>query len=161
MRFHPVARVATAVLLVVVVIASVIVARLREAHGLTLLQVFLGVVFLMLAAATLEVFGVAHRLVPGGIERVVAFRQPVIIHWADVVAIGWSANVRWYELRSSRGERLRVDQRLTAMDSFARAALEGIPGHVLDRQPGLRQQLENAARGLAPPDERDRGESVG
>jgi hypothetical protein len=158
MRYRPATRATSLVLLVFGVAVFVIVSFFRERHDVTVLQVFLAIVVLMLTSGTIQVFGIAHRLVPGGIERRSPFRQRVLVRWADVSAIEWVPRTRWYELASRRGERLRVAQQLTNVEAFARAALEGIPAEVIDARPGLRAQLDETARGISPPIDHDREE---
>ncbi len=155
MRFSPVVRAACVLLLVAVAIAGA-VASGRQGSGAMVLRIFLAVALGLIGLGTVEVLGVAHRLVPGGIERVAPGRRRVLIRWSEVVAIEWIAEARWYQLTSRSGERVRVYQQLRGVSSFARAALEGVPPQVIAARPGLRRQLELASQGVPPPEpERD------
>ncbi len=158
LRYPRATRVMSLVLLVFGICASVVVWTLRGVRDVNALQVFLAMLVAMLLFATIQVFGVAHRLVPGGIERVSPGRQRVILRWGDVAAIQWVPKARAFELQSRRRDRVHVEAQLTNMERFARAALEGIPPEVIDARPGVRQQLEQLAGGRTPPLEPDRDE---
>lgn len=116
-------------------------------------RIALAVVTLALVGATVDVFQVAHRLRPDGIERVTPWSRRAVIRWAEVASIEWVERGRWFELRARSGERIRVPDQLRHVDAFARAVLEGVPAAALDARPGLRQRLEQLARGARPPDE--------
>ncbi len=158
LRYPPATRVTSVVLLVFGISASVVVLMLRGVRDPNALQVFLAILVLMLLFATVQVFGVAHRLVPGGIERVSPGRQRVLLRWGDMAAIQWVPKTRAFELESRRHDRVRVEAQLTNVERFARAALEGISPEVIDARPGVRRQLEELARGRTPPLEPDRDE---
>lgn len=151
MQFGPAARATCAALLLAAAVALVALSmRSRTTEG-SALKAFLAVAVLMLGAATIEVFGVAHRLLPGGIERVAPGRTRGILRWANVVDVEWSPRTQWYEVRTRDGEMVRVYQQLGGIAAFARAALDGLPAEVLEARPELRQQLEATARGLPAP----------
>ncbi len=158
MQFGPVERATCALLLVVGTLALVLFSMRSRATEGGALKAFLVIAVLMCGAATVEAFGVAHRLVPGGIERVAPGRARVMLRWVDVVDIDWSPTTRWYEVRTRAGERARVYVQLSGIASFARAALEGVPCEILDVRPGLRRQLEAQAGGVAPPGAAERDE---
>lgn len=155
MQYGALARVAAALLLVLAVAALLFVGTRHHGSGSTAPKVFLVVASLALGAATVEVFGVAHRLRSDGIERVAPWRPRAVVRWAEVTSLEWVEATHWFELRSRSGERVRVSRQLTGMAAFARAALEGVPAHVIDARPGLRHRLEQLARGVQPPDEPD------
>jgi len=117
---------------------------------------FLALFLAAVVATAFEVFGVAHRMTPDGLERVAPWRPRVTIRWSEVTAFAWSGPTRSYDLRARGGERIRVYEGLTGIAAFARAALAGAPAEVLDAQPGLRQRLEERARGIPPPIETGR-----
>ena len=158
MHFGPVVRGVCALLFAGSVGALVLVSARYRGSDASALKTFLTLAVLILGAGTVELFGVSHRLVPGGIERVAPMRKRLVIHWPDVVAIEWSPVLRWYEVTAGDGERVRVYQQLTGIPAFARAVLEGVPAAVIDARPGLRGQLENASRGVSPPAEVERDE---
>lgn len=153
MQYGAAARVAAALLLVVAVGALLFVGTRHHGAGSTAPKAFLVLASLALGAATVEVFGVAHRLRADGIERVAPWRARAVVRWAEVTSIEWVEATRWFELRARSGERIRVPRQLSGMAAFARAALEGVPAEVIDAQPGLRHRLEQLARGIEPPDE--------
>jgi hypothetical protein len=158
MQFGPVVRTVSLLLVVAAATALLVVSLRVRGAELGVVRIFLVVLVLLLGAGVVEVFGVAHRLVPGGIERVAPARKRVLVRWSDVESVEWSARTGWYEVRARNGEVVRVYRQLTGMAAFARAALDGAPAHVLDANPGLRQRLELVARGLEPPDEPEREE---
>ena len=153
MQYGAAARVTVALLLVLAVGALLFVGTRHHGGGSTPPKVFLALVSLALGAATVDVFGVAHRLRADGIERVAPWRPRVVVHWAEVTSMAWVEATGWFELRARSGERIRVHRQLSGMAAFARAALEGVPAGVIDAQPGLRHRLEQLARGVVPPDE--------
>ncbi len=161
MQFGPAARAVCAVLLVIATVSLVMFSLRSCGTEGGALKAFLGFAVLLCVAATVEVFGVAHRLVPGGIERVAPGRARLVLRWGDVVHFEWSPSTRWYELRTRAGERARVYAQLSGIASFARAALEGVPAEVVDATPGLRSQLEAQARGVEPPGAVERDEWQG
>jgi hypothetical protein len=155
MQYGAPARISAALLFVVAVAALLLVGTRHHGAGSGAPKVFLVVASLALGAATVEVFGVAHRLRPDGIERVMPWRPRAVIRWAEVTSLEWVEATHWFELRARSGERVRVHRQLTGMVTFARAVLEGVPAEVIDARPGLRQRLEQLARGATPPDEPD------
>lgn len=157
MQFGPVVRGACVVLLVGAA-AALAVASMRSGPDAAPLTAFLGLALGMIGVGTLEVFGVAHRLVPGGIERVAPWRRRALVRWADVVAVAWIPSARWYQLTSRDGVRIRVYEQLSGLASFARAVLDGVPAAVIDERPSLRRHLEGTARGESLPDDSDRAE---
>jgi Bacterial PH domain len=158
MQFRPLVRATSVLLLVVAAAAGLMVSARHRGAEAGALEVFLALAVLLLGAGAVEVLGVAHRLAPDGIERVAPGRKRTLVRWSDVVGIDWIATTRWYELTSRDGERVRVYQQLSGLPSFARAALDGIPAEVVDARRGLRRQLEQASRGVAPPDDSEREE---
>ena len=155
MQFGRVVR-GTCLLLLVGVAAALAVASMRRGPDAAALTAFLALALVMLGAGTVEVFGVAHRLVPGGIERVAPGRRRALVRWEDVVAVEWIPSARWYELTSRDGVRIRVYQQLNGIASFARAVLDGVPARVIDGRPDLRRHLERSSRGQPLPDDSDR-----
>jgi hypothetical protein len=146
-------------LLVASAATALLAVSLRQRGGdASALRLFLLLVLVALGAATIEVFGVAHRVTPQAIERVAPWRQRATLRWSEVTSLEWSGRTRWYEVRGRSGARVRVYQQLTGMATFARAALEGVPAAVLDAQPGLRRRLELHAQGIEPPGEPEREE---
>lgn len=158
MQFGPMVRGGCVLLLVAVIAAGVVASMRSRGADAEALTAFLALAFLLIGAGTVEVLGVAHRLVLGGIERVAPGRKRVVVRWPDVVAVAWMPSARWYELRSRDGVRVRVYQQLSGIASFAQAVLEGVPAQVIDGSPGLRRRLEQTSRGQPAPDDSDRDE---
>ena len=153
MQYGAAARVTVALLLVLAVGALLFVGTRFQGGGSTAAKTFLALVSLALGAATVDVFGVAHRLRADGIERVAPWRPRVVVRWGEVTSMAWVEATGWFELRARSGERVRVHRQLTGMVTFARAVLEGVPAEVIDARPGLRRRLEQLAQGIEPPDE--------
>lgn len=153
MQFGTPTRLVTVLLLAAAVVGFLVLTLRVRAGDAQVPRVLLGGVILALVAATVDVFGVAHRLRPDGIERVTPWSRRAVIRWAEVTSIEWVERARWLELRARSGERLRVPERLTGMAPFARAVLDGVPPEVLDAKTGLRARLELLARGAHPPEE--------
>lgn len=152
MRYPAPARIVVVVLLCAAVAGLVALsARSRGEDGLP--RLFLALVVVALAAAAVDVFGTAHRLRGDGIERGSPWSRRVLIRWAEVSSLQWVERTGWFEVRSRRGDAIRVYQQLGGMASFARAVLDGVPAEVIDARPGLRHRLEQLARGEAPPAE--------
>ena len=156
LQFGPFARAISILLVAAAVVALLVVSSRGRGTDASVLRIFMIFVVLALGAGAVETFGVAHRLVPGGIERVAPARKRVLVRWLDVESVEWSGRTGWYEVRARNGEVVRVYQQLTGMQSFARAALGGIPADVLDARPEVRQRLEQLASGVEPPDEPER-----
>jgi len=114
------------------------------------LTAFCAATVIALAAVNLELAAVAHRLGPSGIERVTPWSSRILLRWPEVVALGWSGSLRAFELRTRRGERIRLSEQLEGMGRFAALALREIPGTVLDGEPGVRTRLESLAAGRPP-----------
>jgi hypothetical protein len=114
------------------------------------LTVFCAAAVIALAGVNLELAAVAHRLGPGGIERVTPWGSRMLLRWPEVVALGWSGTLRAFELRTRQGERIRLSEQLESLDRFAALALREIQGTVLDGEPGLRARLESLAAGQTP-----------
>lgn len=157
MRFGRLVR-GTCLVLLVGVAAALGAVSMRPGPDAVALTAFLALALLAIGAGTVEVFGVAHRLVPGGIERVAPWRRRARVRWADVVAVAWIPTARLYQLTSRDGVRIRVHQQLSGLASFARAVLDGVPAAVIDERPSLRRHLEGTARGESLPDDSDRAE---
>ncbi len=149
---------AIVVLLLGAALAAFLILSARARGGSQVPRIFLLGLIVALAAATVDVLGVAHRLRPDGLERVTPWRRRAVVRWADVTSIAWIESTRWFEVRARSGERVRVSVQLTGMASFARAVLEGVPPEVIDAEPGLRLLLERLARGIPPPDAPEREE---
>ena len=153
LQFGPVVRGTLALLLAAAAAALVGVSMRYRGADARFLRITLAFFLVVLGGSGVEIFGVAHRLVPGGIERVTPWQKQLVVRWADVTSVSWSAPVQAYEVRTRNGEVVRVYQQLTGIASFARAALGGIPPSVLDADPGVRSRLEQLSRGEPPPDE--------
>lgn len=158
MQFGLAARATCALLFLLAAAGLVLFAMRSRATEGGVAKAFLAIAVLMCGAATVEVFGVAHRLVPGGIERVAPGRSRAVLRWADVVDVQWAPAVRWYEVRTRAGELVRVYAQLSGIRSFARAVLDGVPPPVIDGRSGLRQRLEAEVHGVSPDGEADREE---
>jgi len=158
MQFGPVLRGMCVLLFVAVAAALVMVSMRYRGADAGALKAFLALALVLIGAGTVEVLGVAHRLVPGGIERVAPGRKRILVRWPDVVAIDWIPRTRWFELTSRHGVRVRVYQQLSGLAAFAQAVLDGVPADVIDARPGPRRQLERTSRGLAPSDDGEREE---
>lgn len=157
LRFGAAARTASAALVAGTLTALTVAAVDPGAGGAPLLA-FLAFAVAATGAAAIEVFGVAHRLTSDGIERVTPWRRRVAIRWSDVASVEWTGRAGWFELRSRTGDTVRVYRQLAGIATFAAAALEGLPAGVIDGRPGLRERLEQLARGEEPPDVSDREE---
>lgn len=144
---------AVVVLLLVAALAAFLILSTRHRGGSQVPRLFLLAAILALGAATVDVLGVAHRLRPDGIERVTPWRRRALVRWSDVTSIEWVGSTRWFEVRSRRGEGVRVYAQLTGVAAFARAVLDHVAADVIDAEPGLRALLERLARGIPPPDE--------
>lgn len=153
MQFGAAARAVTLLLLAVAVVGFVLLTTRLRGNETNVPRLLLAAVVLALGAATVDVFGVAHRLRPDGIERVTPWSRRAVIRWSEVTSIEWVERARWFEVRARGGERVRVPEQLGGMASFARSILEGVPAAVLDARAGLRQRLELLAGGTRPPDE--------
>jgi hypothetical protein len=158
MQFGPVVRAASLLLVLAAAVAFAAVSLRVRGAELAALRIFLMALVLLLGAGAVEVWGVGHRLVPGGIERVAPARPRATLRWRDVISLEWSARTGWYEVRVRDGETVRVYGQLRGLPAFARAALEGVPAPVLDASPGLRERLALVASGREPPDEPEREE---
>lgn len=153
MQFGTATRIVILLLLAAAVVGFLLLTLRDRAGGAEVPRVLLGAVILALVASAVDVFGVAHRLRPDGIERVTPWSRRAVIRWAEVTSVEWVERTRWFELRARSGERVRVPERLSGVAAFARAVLEGVPAQVLDAGPGLRARLEQLARGERPPEE--------
>jgi len=158
MQFGAVVRLVAALSFCAAATALLVLSMRYRGSDSNVLRIFLLLLVVAFGAGAIEVFGVAHRVTPQGIERVTPWRKRAAIRWPEVTSLEWSGAARWYEVRARNGELVRVYQQLKGLPTFAGAALDGVRAEVLDAQPGLRHRLEQVARGIEPPREPEREE---
>jgi hypothetical protein len=96
---------------------------------------------------TLEVLRRQVRVEAEGLHSSSPWGAPRFMAWKDVAEVSWKAAAGEVELRSTRGERLRVSLWLSGLGSLAKAMTEHLP-HLTSAQQVSRTLAGHAARGI-------------
>lgn len=109
----------------------------------------LGIVLLLTALAVgVMVFlrRVAHQVGSEGFLVVEPFRRRRMLRWSEMTEVHFDAGRRWWRIRTA-DDAFWVPEALSGSSAFARAVLEHVPAHALERRAGTRELLERAAAG--------------
>jgi hypothetical protein len=108
---------------------------------------FLG--FALLGAPMiLEYLRVRYEVVPGGLAYQTVSGKRGLMTWGEVRRLRYSASSKGFRVVGTRGEVVSVSAMLTALPTFARAALDGVPRQFVD--PAAVPVLEATAAGTPP-----------
>ena len=83
-----------------------------------------GVIFLGSVHWVVECFLAKYRLSDEGLEYISVFTGKRFFRWDELQSLSYAPNMRWFVLRSSRGDVARVSVMMTGLPEFARRLME-------------------------------------